>query len=132
MEGLVLFDGETSFVMMNLYPYTSGHLLITPFRHVSEVEDLLPAEKQEMFNLVDISVRILKEALKPDGFNIGMNLGTAAGAGVDDHLHIHVVPRWCGDSNFMSVLGEVRVIPEDVSRTWEILAPYFKKYHREE
>ncbi|MDI6776331.1 MAG: HIT domain-containing protein [Syntrophales bacterium] len=132
VDELVLFDGETSFVMMNLYPYTSGHLLIIPFRHVSQVEDLLPAEKQEMFDLVDISVRVLKEALKPEGFNIGMNLGTVAGAGVDDHFHIHIVPRWRGDSNFMSVLGEVRVIPEDVSRTWELLMPYFKKYHRED
>ena len=131
VDELVLFDGETSFVMMNLYPYTSGHLLIIPFRHVSQVEDLLPAEKQEMFDLVDISVRVLKEVLKPEGFNIGMNLGTVAGAGVDDHFHIHIVPRWRGDSNFMSVLGEVRVIPEDVSRTWELLMPYFKKYHRE-
>lgn len=131
MNNLVLFEGETSFVMMNLYPYTSGHLLIIPCRHASQIEDLLPPEKQELFDLADISVRVLKEALKPDGFNIGMNLGTAAGAGVDDHLHIHIVPRWCGDSNFMSVLGEVRVIPEDVSMTGELLMPYFKKYHRE-
>ena len=131
-DELILFEGQTSFVMMNLYPYTSGHLLIIPFRHISQVEELLPVEKEEMFNLVDISVRVLKEALKPDGFNIGINLGTVAGAGVDDHLHIHVVPRWCGDSNFMSVLGEVRVIPEDVSRTWEIIMPYFKKYQRED
>jgi len=127
MDELVLFDGKTSFVMMNLYPYTSGHLLIVPFRHVSEVEDLVPPEKQELFDLVDISVRVLKEAMKPDGFNIGMNMGIAAGAGVDDHLHIHIVPRWCGDSNFMSVLGEARVIPEDVSKTWEILNTIFQK-----
>ncbi|MFA4915631.1 MAG: HIT domain-containing protein [Syntrophales bacterium] len=125
MEEFVLLEGETSYVMMNLYPYTSGHLMIIPFRHVSNVEELSSAEQQEMFDFVNISVKVLKEALKPEGFNIGMNLGTAAGAGVEDHLHAHVVPRWCGDNNFMSVLGEVRVIPEDISGTWEILKPYF-------
>jgi ATP adenylyltransferase len=130
-EDLILFQGETAFVMMNRYPYISGHLMIIPYRHVSRMEDLTPEEKLEVFNLQDISVRVLNEALHPDGFNIGMNLGKAAGAGVDDHIHVHIVPRWSGDTNFMSVLGDVRVIPEDIYKTWEILLPYFKKYHRE-
>lgn len=125
---LVLFEGKNAFVMMNRYPYTSGHLMIVPFRHVSRLEDLLPEEKLEIFNLQDVSVRVLNSAIQPDGFNIGMNLGKAAGAGIDDHIHVHVVPRWSGDTNFMSVLGDVRVIPEDVYKTCELLLPYFKKY----
>ena len=125
---LVLFEGKNAFVMMNRYPYTSGHLMIVPFRHVSRLEDLLPEEKLEIFNLQDVSVRVLNSAIQPDGFNIGMNLGKAAGAGIEDHIHVHVVPRWSGDTNFMSVLGDVRVIPEDVYKTCELLLPYFKKY----
>lgn len=130
-EDLILFEGKTAFVMMNRYPYISGHLMIIPYRHVSRMEDLSSEEKLEVFNLQDISVRVLNEALHPDGFNIGMNLGKAAGAGVDDHIHVHIVPRWSGDTNFMSVLGDVRVIPEDIYKTWENLLPYFKKYHPE-
>ena len=128
VHDLVLYEGETSFVMMNRYPYISGHLMIIPYRHVSQMEDLFPEEKREMFDLQTICVKILKEAVKPDGFNIGMNLGKAAGAGVDDHIHIHVVPRWSGDTNFMSVVGNTRVIPEDLNKTCEFLQPYFKKY----
>ena len=125
---LVLFEGKNAFVIMNRYPYTSGHLMIVPFRHVSRLEDLLPEEKLEIFNLQDVSVRVLNSAIQPDGFNIGMNLGKAAGAGIEDHIHVHVVPRWSGDTNFMSVLGDVRVIPEDIYKTCELLMPHFKKY----
>jgi ATP adenylyltransferase len=127
-EDLILYDGKTAFVMMNRYPYISGHLMIIPFRHVSQMEDLLPVEKLEIFNLQDIAVRVLKKVMNPDGFNIGMNLGKAAGAGVDDHIHVHVVPRWSGDTNFMSVVGDVRVIPEDIYKTCELLMPHFKNY----
>jgi len=126
-DDLVLFEGKTAFIMMNRYPYISGHLMIIPFRHISQMEDLLSEEKLEIFNLQDISVRVLKEVMNPDGFNIGMNLGKAAGAGVDDHIHVHVVPRWSGDTNFMSVLGDVRIIPEDIYKTYELLLPYFEK-----
>lgn len=130
-EDLVLYDGKTAFVMMNRYPYISGHLMIIPFRHVSQMEDLLPEEKLEIFNLQDMAVRVLKKVMNPDGFNIGMNLGKAAGAGVDDHIHVHVVPRWSGDTNFMSVVGDVRVIPEDIYKTCELLMPHFKNYSLE-
>lgn len=130
-DDLVLFEGNTAFVMANLYPYTSGHLMITTFRHVSQLEDLLPEEKLEIFNLQGIAIRVLKEAMNPDGFNIGINLGKAAGAGIEDHIHVHVVPRWSGDTNFMSVVGEVRVIPEDIHKTCKILLPHFEKYHLE-
>jgi len=125
---LVLFEGKNTFVMMNRYPYISGHLMIVPFRHISQLEDLLPEERLEIFNLQDISVRVLKSAIHPDGFNIGINLGKAAGAGIDDHIHVHIVPRWIGDTNFMSVVGDVRVIPEDIYKTCELLLPHFKKY----
>ena len=142
--GCVLCDQENScrefmlqgkkyaYVMMNLYPYSTGHLMVVPVRHVGRLEDLSPEEKLEIFDLVVSSVAALKEAMKPDGLNIGMNLGRAAGAGVEDHLHVHIVPRWNGDTNFMSVVGEVRVIPEDVGQTWEKLKPYFRHADREE
>lgn len=130
-EDLVLHEGETAFVMANRYPYISGHIMIIPYRHVSQMEDLLPEEKREIFDMQAICISILKKAMNPDGFNIGINLGKAAGAGVDDHIHVHIVPRWSGDTNFMSVLGEVRVIPEDINKTCELLQPFFQKYFRE-
>ncbi len=130
-EELVVCEGKSGFIMVNRYPYTGGHLMIVPFRHLSHLNDLFPEERTELFAFMDLSVRVLTEAMKPEGFNIGMNLGKAAGAGIDDHLHIHVVPRWGGDTNFMSVIGGVRVIPEDVSGTARELRPYFTKYQRE-
>jgi ATP adenylyltransferase len=130
-DNLVLCMGKGAFVMLNRYPYISGHLMIIPRRHISQMEDLSRQEKIEIFDLLDLSVRVLKEVMKPDGFNVGINMGKAAGAGIDDHLHMHVVPRWSGDTNFMSVVGEVRVIPEDIIRTGEQLLPYFKKYYQE-
>jgi Diadenosine tetraphosphate (Ap4A) hydrolase and other HIT family hydrolases len=126
-DDLVLYEREYSFVIMNRYPYTTGHLLIVPFTHVSDLEGLTPNEKREILDMLSISVRVLKEAMNPEGFNIGANLGKAAGAGVDDHLHVHVVPRWKGDTNFMTVLGETRVIPEDVRKTRDVLKPFFER-----
>lgn len=125
-DEFVLHEKEYSFVMMNKYPYINGHLLIAPFRHVSNLEDLTSDEQMEIFDILGISVKALKETMKPEGFNIGMNLGKVAGAGVDDHIHVHVVPRWNGDTNFMTVLGETRVIPEDIKKTLEVLLPYFR------
>ncbi len=114
---LVVHEGKTAYILMNRYPYVSGHIMIAPFRHVQNIEDLHRREKTEMFELMDLAIRTLKSAYGPHGFNVGMNLGRAAGAGIDDHLHMHVVPRWNGDTNFMSVLGEVRVIPEELVKT---------------
>ncbi|OPY12681.1 MAG: AP-4-A phosphorylase [Syntrophus sp. PtaB.Bin001] len=128
----VLFDGKTAFVMLNAYPYTNGHLMIIPFRHINSLDQLLPEERLEIFMLLDISVRVLKESMNPDGFNIGINLGRAAGAGIDDHIHIHVVPRWNGDTNFMSVVGDIRVIPDDILKSCEQLKSCFEKYQRED
>lgn len=129
-EDLILVEGKNVFVMMNRYPYTCGHVMIIPYRHVCSVEDLGPEERLEMFDLMDVSIRVLKETLNPEGFNIGMNLGRAAGAGIEDHLHMHVVPRWLGDTNYINVIGEVRVIPEHVTKTWETLVPCYQRYCR--
>ncbi|MDA8123972.1 MAG: HIT domain-containing protein [Deltaproteobacteria bacterium] len=130
-EELVVSEGARCFVMMNLYPYTSGHLMIVPHRHLGSVTELAPEERSEIFQLLDLSVRVLTESMHPEGFNIGMNLGKTAGAGIADHLHLHVVPRWGGDTNFISVIGGVRVIPEDVAGTAGQLRPYFETLQRE-
>lgn len=124
----VVYQGKTCFVMLNRYPYVNGHMMIIPERHLGDVAEMTSEERIEMFNLLDISIRVLKEAMKPQGFNVGMNLGKAAGAGVAEHLHMHVLPRWEGDTNFMSVVGNVRVIPEDLATTAATFTPLFKKY----
>ncbi len=130
-EALVVCEGKSGFIMMNRYPYTGGHLMIVPYRHLCCLGDLTPEERLELFAFQDLSVRVLTEAMNPAGFNIGMNLGKAAGAGIDDHLHIHVVPRWIGDTNFISVIGDLRVIPEDTAATAAQLRPFFVKLQRE-
>ena len=130
-DELVVVEGKNSFVTVNRYPYTGGHVMIVPYRHLCNLNDLLPDERLELFAFLNLSVRVLTEAMKPEGFNIGMNLGKAAGAGIDDHLHIHVVPRWGGDTNFISVIGGVRVIPEDVTETAGQLRPFFETFYKE-
>jgi len=131
-ENYMLRDGKHAFVLMNLYPYTTGHLMVAPTRHVGILEELRSEERTAIFDLVVFAVEALKRAIKPDGFNIGVNLGHAAGAGIEEHLHIHIVPRWNGDTNFMSVVGDVRVIPEDITKTRDKLLPYFKDVTRGE
>jgi len=126
-EMLVLFEGKSCYVIMNKYPYNPGHLMIVPFRHVSEIEDMSMEEKIEMIELTDMSVRIMKKVMSPEGFNIGMNVGKAGGAGLPGHLHFHIVPRWQGDTNFATVLGEVRVLQEDVEQTRDSLLSFFQK-----
>ena len=126
-KDLVLYEGKSCYIIMNKYPYTSGHLLVIPFRHVCNMEETNAEERVEMMELTAMCVRNLKKAFEPEGFNIGMNLGKVAGAGVDDHLHLHVVPRWLGDTNFATVLGETRVIPEDIATTRKALLQYFRK-----
>ncbi len=127
-KGLVLCEGKSCYLIMNKYPYNSGHLLIVPYNHVNTVEALSIDEKIEMMELLDLSVRCLREVMGPEGFNIGINIGKAGGAGVDDHLHLHIVPRWTGDTNFATVFGEVRIIPEGVEETRSTLLPFFDKY----
>lgn len=131
-DDYIVFEGKTCFVMLNRYPYVGGHLMIIPSRHLGNISELTLEERTEMFDLLDASVKVLKEAMDPHGFNIGMNLGKAAGAGIAEHVHIHVIPRWDGDTNFMSVVGNVRVIPEDLVTTAAKLAPLFKKYSQED
>jgi len=125
-ERLILFIGNLSIVLMNRFPYINGHLLIAPLRHVSTLDALLPKEKLDLITRVESSIGVLKEVLRPEGFNIGLNLGKVAGAGVEDHIHLHIVPRWIGDTNYMTVFGEVRVIPEHIQETYGKLLPFFK------
>ena len=124
---LVVFRGERSYVILNLYPYNNGHLMVVPDRHLSALEALTPDEQTELMRLTRLSEMALNEAYKPQGINVGINLGKAAGAGIENHLHIHLVPRWSGDTNFMTAIGETRVLPEDLTATAARLRPIFAK-----
>ena len=124
---LILFIGKLSVVVMNKFPYINGHLLVAPIRHISTLDGLLTEEKLHLIEMVEKSVGILKETMNPTGFNVGLNMGRVAGAGVEDHIHFHVVPRWEGDTNFMSIFGDVRVIPEHIQSTYQKLLPFFKE-----
>jgi len=122
-ENHILYRGKACYIMLNLFPYTNGHLMIAPYRHEASIERLDNESLYEMIALTRTSVAALTRALSPAGFNIGMNLGKVAGAGIADHLHMHVVPRWEGDANFMSVLVETRMIPEALDTTYDTLLP---------
>ncbi len=126
-ERLILYVGERSIVLMNRFPYINGHLLIAPLRHVATLDSLVTEEKLDLITMVERSIDALKGVMNPGGFNIGINLGKVAGAGVPDHIHFHVVPRWSGDTNYMTVVGEVRVIPEHLRATYQKLLPYFEQ-----
>lgn len=125
-DNLILARGQTCFVIMNFYPYNNGHLMVVPYRHVSDLERLTAEERTEMMSLLTKSNDILKASMHPDGLNIGMNLGKVAGAGIDDHLHFHIVPRWNGDTNFMPVVGHTKVVAQALYETWEALVGHFK------
>lgn len=118
-ENLILWRGQQVFVVMNLYPYNNGHLMVVPYRQVGDYEALTAAEQAEVAHTLARCLRWLKAALRPDGFNVGMNLGEAGGAGIPDHVHLHVVPRWGGDTNFMPTLAETKVIPEALRETYQ-------------
>lgn len=122
---LIVHRGTLNFVVLNLYPYTSGHLMIAPYKHEASLAELDDATTTEMISLTKRTQRILQEEYEPDGFNIGVNLGRAAGAGVREHVHLHVVPRWSGDANFMSVIGETRTMPENLDITYKRLVQHF-------
>ena len=126
-ERTILFVGKRSLVMMNKYPYINGHLLVAPLRHVAAPDQLEAEEMIALMTMVSHSINILKRVMKAAGINVGLNLGKVAGAGVEDHLHFHVVPRWHGDTNFMTVFGDLRVIPEHLGQTYSRLLPFFKK-----
>ena len=122
-ENYILYRGQTCYIMLNLYPYTNGHLMIAPYQHEASLERLDDKSLWEMIALTRAGIATLTRAMSPAGFNIGMNMGRVAGAGVADHLHMHVVPRWEGDANFVSVLAETRMIPEALDTTYDILLP---------
>ena len=125
MESLILHRGEKCFVILNKFPYTNGHLMVTPYEHIATLPELPTEAAAEMMDLTRKSMTILEEAYGPDGFNLGMNQGRAAGAGVEHHIHFHVVPRWGGDTNFMPVLGDTRVMPQTPEQTLEMLSGKF-------
>ena len=126
-KNLIVFRGRQAFVIMNRYPYNNGHLMVVPFQHTCELSGLNDKEKLEIFDLLALSQKVLTDTLKPQGFNIGMNLGRLAGAGIDSHLHFHLVPRWGGDTNFMPVLGHTRVISEALEETCSKLSLGFSR-----
>jgi ATP adenylyltransferase len=126
-ERLILYVGALSTVMMNRFPYNNGHLLVAPVQHVSGLDQLSDEESLALLGMVRRSIDVLKEMMKPEGFNVGLNLGNVAGAGMEDHMHFHIVPRWNGDTNYMTVLGEVRVIPEHIKETYRKLRTEFDK-----
>ena len=121
----ILHRGAHNFVVLNIYPYISGHLLIVPYSHLSELDALPKATTDELMDLTKRCQTVLRETYHPHGFNVGINLGRAAGAGVAGHVHVHIMPRWTGDANFMSTVGETRVIPEDLSTTYTKLVGLF-------
>lgn len=127
-KNLILFCGEEAYVVMNRFPYANGHLLIAAHCHSSEIGDLSPKARLEVMTLADESMKILKKVLECDGFNCGINFGRSAGAGVLDHFHLHVVPRWSGDTNFMPIMADIRCMPEYLEKTYEKLKGSFKNF----
>jgi len=125
-ENLIVFRGERAFVILNRYPYTSGHVMIVPNRHEPGLEKLAAAELSEMMQLTARSTGVLRRLYNTAAFNVGLNIGEAAGAGIKEHVHIHVVPRWIGDTNFMSTLAETRVLPETLADTWKRITQGFE------
>ena len=125
-EHLLLLRNENGICLLNRFPYTNGHLLVAPIRHAGCITELTPEENARLMDLVSESIKILRAHLKPDGFNVGLNLGSEAGAGIAGHVHFHIVPRWSGDHNFMTVLADVRTIPEHLETTYDRLLPDFK------
>jgi ATP adenylyltransferase len=124
-DRLVVYRGRANFVILNLFPYTSGHLMVVPYAHLKTITDGSPEQLAEMMELGQRAVSTIERLYRPQGFNLGMNLGECAGAGVKDHFHLHVVPRWTGDSNFMTILSETRVLPEDLKTSYARLKAAF-------
>jgi ATP adenylyltransferase len=118
-KSLIVYRGKQSFIILNAYPYTNGHVMIVPNAHVDELQKLSADTAAEMMHLSQRMERVLRDLYKPDGLNVGMNIGQAAGAGIAGHIHMHVLPRWVADANFMSVVGETRMLPETLDVTWE-------------
>lgn len=126
-ESYIIHRGRRCYVLLNAYPYNTGHLMVSPYNHVGCLTNLDNDELNEMMELVRRTIVVLKNALNPDGFNVGLNIGRAAGAGVPDHVHIHVVPRWVGDTNFMAIIGGVKTLPTALKETYSLLKDYWCK-----
>ncbi len=124
-ENHILYRGKHACIVLNLYPYNTGHMMVIPYAHVSEPRDMDKESQLEMLFLVNKALEALQRAMQPEGFNIGVNLGAAAGAGIGEHLHVHIVPRWGGDTNFMTICAETRVVPEMLEDTYDKLKPLF-------
>lgn len=122
----VVYRAVSNFVILNRFPYTNGHLMVVPYQHTAELESVSPEAAAEMMSLAQRSIRYFRAIYHPEGVNLGMNLGKSAGAGIAGHLHLHVLPRWTGDTNFMTVVGETRVLPETLEETWERLRAAFQ------
>ena len=125
-ESYILYRGKSAFIVMNIFPYNSSHLMVSPFRHINCLTKQYIKEGAEQNLLVHTCIEVLRSVINPDGFNIGYNIGKAAGAGFDEHIHCHIVPRWEGDTNFMPVIGETKVHPEHLRTTYDKLLPHFK------
>ncbi len=121
----ILYRGDKNFVIMNSYPYNPGHLMIVPYRHIASLEELADEERHEHIDIISRSIEILKQVFSPGGFNLGINIGKVAGAGIEDHVHTHIVPRWQGDTNFLPVISDTRVVPEALAETYQRLKGKF-------
>jgi len=126
-KNYVLYRGKYSFVMLNMYPYTNGHLMVAPYRHVKNLDELKKDELLELFELVSEMIKILYKTHNIDGCNVGINIGKAAGAGVEKHIHVHIVPRWFGDTNFLPIVADTKVIPESLNETYQVLKKEIKR-----
>jgi ATP adenylyltransferase len=126
-QNMILSKGEHAFIMMNAFPYNNGHLMVAPYRHVADVSELTDTEMLCLMRLVALGKEVLTKAFKPDGFNIGINMGRVAGAGIADHIHIHIVPRWNGDTNFMPVIADTKVMPQALTETYKQLMEALKQ-----
>lgn len=127
-DGLVVARGELVYAVLNLYPYNPGHLMVVPYRRVSELEELSDAESAELMSFIQKAIRVIKNVSRPHGFNVGLNLGTSAGGSLAEHLHVHVVPRWGGDANFITIIGGSKVIPQLLRDTRQLLATEWTKH----
>jgi len=126
-ESLICHKGENYFIILNKYPYNTGHLMVVPYKHVNSPDQISPEESMEMWALMNKSMAILKKSFNPMGFNLGMNLGKVAGAGVKDHIHLHIVPRWDGDANFMPIIGKTEVVSYDIKSVFDVLLKEFNQ-----
>lgn len=125
-KNYLLYRGTYTYVLMNLYPYNNGHLMVIPYQHTSDILDIPPETAAELWQFITLSKRVLSATIRPDAFNVGMNIGRTAGAGIDQHIHMHIVPRWNGDTNFMPVIGATKIISQGIDDTYDMLLPVFK------